>query len=111
MKPCVVFASQAAFMPLARLSPPLPLSGDPQVEPPSADEMEPMPSWHVLVVHAALGSASARMFAATMCWSTGETTTLASQVAPPLVERVERIDVTLAFANGTITVPSGCTTG
>ena len=40
-----------------------------------------------------------------------DTTTLESQLVPPLVERVERIDVTLAFANGTITVPFGCTSG
>ena len=46
-----------------------------------------------------------------MWWTIEETRTVARQLAPPSIERNERIAVAFAFAIGTITCPFGWTTG
>src|SRR4051812_41264947 len=48
---------------------------------------------------------------ATVCLLTEAMVTGVLQVEPPLVDRNARIEVSLALAIGTITVPLGCTTG
>ena len=47
----------------------------------------------------------------TVCAPTDATVTAVLQLAPPLVERNARIEVSVALAIGTTTVPLGCTTG
>jgi hypothetical protein len=52
-----------------------------------------------------------RRLPATTCSETLATRTGFDQLAPPLVERMEMICVSKAFAEGTITVPLACTSG
>ena len=57
------------------------------------------------------GSGPVRRPPATVCLLTALMVTGVLQVEPPLVERKARIDVSVALAIGTITVPLGATTG
>src|SRR5689334_22874375 len=57
------------------------------------------------------GSGPVRRPPATVCLLTEAMVTGVLQVDPPLVERKARIDVSVALAIGTMTVPLGATTG
>src|SRR5205085_3749015 len=57
------------------------------------------------------GSAPSRRLPATVWWRTVAIVVIALQLAPPLVELNAPMAVSLALAMGTITVPSGRTTG
>src|SRR5689334_16121596 len=57
------------------------------------------------------GSGPLRRPPGTVCADTDAMVTGAAQLPPPLVERNARMDVSVALAIGTITVPLGWTTG
>src|SRR5881397_3774840 len=57
------------------------------------------------------GSGPLRRLPATVCLKIESTVTVLLQLVPPLVDLKARMEVSLALASGTMTVPLGCTTG